>query len=68
MSQKLLALEADSIFSQQFLNTHVVSRLKSPLFFPDWLCHFKGLLLPVWRKNSTTPVENSTSDIMTIDR
>ena len=24
---------------------------ESPLFFfPGWLCHFKGLLIPVWRE------------------
>ena len=29
---------------------HSLRLCNSPYFFPGWLCHFKGLFKPVWRK------------------
>ena len=35
---------------------------ESPLFFfPGWLCHFKGLLIPVWREIRQSKILPETS-------
>ena len=48
-------------------NIHRISyRLsKSSLFFPGWLCHFKGLVIPVWREIHRSKILPVTSRQLT---